>query len=82
MPNKEIFQYDLASSKELLRTTIQSLQRMTTTSQNSYREKVVRELIETEQTYLKGIQTLIEVLDVWLLNLTYIVLPIAFTKGF
>ena len=53
---------DKTRSEDVLRQSQKSLDRMSTlTALKSYREKIVRELVETEQTYVKNLNNLIEV---------------------
>ncbi len=69
LPVKEIKTYDLNSSKELVKEAMQSVNHISTTGKNLHREKIVKELIETEITYLKGLHILMEVRTIHVSNI-------------
>lgn len=56
---------DKNSSEDVLRKSAASLARMSSMNsfKNTYRDKIVKELAETEQTYVKNLNALVEVLN-------------------
>jgi hypothetical protein len=56
---------DKTSSEDVLRKSAVSLARMSSMNsfKNTYRDKIVKELAETEQSYVKNINTLVEVIN-------------------